>query len=85
MLRATDRSEKTDYVAIFNQEDKDQIGKLVNEKAEAVAARVGLDAKLFFDKSGGEFIDRATFVGVCRQLLGDGVRSVVIKLSLIHI
>ena len=52
----------------------------MNEKAEAVAARVGLDAKLFFDKSGGEFIDRATFVGVCRRLLGDGVRSVVIKL-----
>ena len=80
VLRATDRNEKTDYVAIFNQEDTDQIGKLENEKAEAVVARVGLDAKLFFDKSGGEFIDRATFVGVCRQILGDGVRSVVIKL-----
>ena len=80
VLRATDRSEKTDYVAIFDQEDTDKSGKLGREKAAAGAARVGLDVELFFDKSGGEFIDRATFVGVCRRLLGDGMRSVVIKL-----
>ena len=49
VLRATDRSEKTDFVAIFDQEDTDKSGKLEKEKAAAVAARVGLDAKLFFD------------------------------------
>ena len=80
VLRATDRTEKTDYVAIFDQEDTDQNGMLEKEEVTAVAARIGLDAKLLFDKSGGELIDRATFVGVCRRLLGDGVRSVVIKL-----
>ena len=80
VLRATARSEKTDYLAIFDQQDTDKSGNLEKEEFAAVAACIGLDAKLLFDKSGGELIDRATFVGVCRRLLGDGVRSVVIKL-----
>ncbi|EOD13023.1 hypothetical protein EMIHUDRAFT_247174 [Emiliania huxleyi CCMP1516] len=79
VLRALDRGEKTDYGKVFDDADKDGSGTLERKELAPVAASIGLDAELFLraeDKS----IDRSSFVGICKQQLGDGQRSVVIKL-----
>ncbi|EOD13279.1 hypothetical protein EMIHUDRAFT_119917 [Emiliania huxleyi CCMP1516] len=79
VLRALDRGEKTDYGKVFDDADKDGSGTLGRKELAPVAKSIGLDAELFLraeDKS----IDRSSFVGICKQQLGDGQRSVVIKL-----
>ena len=79
VLRALDRGEKTDYGKVFDDADKDGSGTLERKELAPVAASIGLDAELFLraeDKS----IDRSSFVGICKQQLGDGQCSVVVKL-----
>eukprot|EP00984_Skeletonema_dohrnii_P005207 scaffold1824_cov104-Skeletonema_dohrnii-CCMP3373.AAC.7 len=82
ILRAQDLDEKADYDAIFEEADDNGNGKLDRKELKAITVKIGLDPDLFLkgSKESDESISKETFVGICKQLLGDGPREVVIKL-----
>eukprot|EP00577_Skeletonema_sp_RCC1716_P003979 CAMPEP_0113435840 /NCGR_PEP_ID=MMETSP0013_2-20120614/36498_1 /TAXON_ID=2843 ORGANISM="Skeletonema costatum, Strain 1716" /NCGR_SAMPLE_ID=MMETSP0013_2 /ASSEMBLY_ACC=CAM_ASM_000158 /LENGTH=1647 /DNA_ID=CAMNT_0000326257 /DNA_START=200 /DNA_END=5140 /DNA_ORIENTATION=+ /assembly_acc=CAM_ASM_000158 len=82
ILRAQDYGDQSDYDAIFEEVDDNGNGKLDRKELKAITIKIGLDPDLFLkgSKESDESISKETFVGICKQLLGDGPREVVIKL-----
>ncbi|KAK1747165.1 serine/threonine-protein kinase [Skeletonema marinoi] len=82
ILRAQDYGDQSDYDAIFEEVDDNGNGKLDRKELKAITVKIGLDPDLFLkgSKESDESISKETFVGICKQLLGDGPREVVIKL-----
>eukprot|EP00985_Skeletonema_marinoi_P010383 scaffold4880_cov80-Skeletonema_marinoi.AAC.1 len=82
ILRAQDYGDQSDYDAIFEEVDDNGNGKLDRKELKAITVEIGLDPDLFLkgSKESDESISKETFVGICKQLLGDGPREVVIKL-----
>ena len=93
VIRADDHGDKLNYAQIFDDADKDQSGTLELKELDVVAEELGLSKDLIVSEAsklgsatstdGGTAIihlRKDAFVSVCKKLLGDGPRQVVIKL-----
>ena len=79
VLRARDLNENADYGAVFDLADRDGDKKLDRLELSHLANSIRLDPKLFLQGT-DKYVKKEDFVGICKRQLGDGPRSVVIKL-----